>query len=361
MGASFELLLVPRGDYPIDRQALWHGVAIHPHVQAERGVPGKFTYYNRSTTVHFSISMGEDVDPDAEADGGFAGALPAHVDVLSDASTGSRTSRRDEEDLTEEEEEEENEDEDDDEQDEEDEEDEPHIELPPVSVHIPLFRPSFFLTEALEFLRRLKSATDLRLAMPAAATGDDTREDVEEEDPTSATSDQVVRRWREAHRDVFSDVADKEYVEVWPAERCAAFYDYNRRLAEIAEDLALDGIDVAPIQPARHEGRIKTLCVWSCDRPAVLPRTDLVLVRRPRPGGLFRRAGVDEFLVPGETIWKLLEGFSQSRYDPAPMLIVRSAEEAPGQLRAELEALAGEPTANARRTELAGVVDFELG
>ena len=361
---SFELVLIPFDDSPIDRQVAWSAMEENPHVHPERGVPGKLTYYNRATTVHFSITLGDELHSEVDEEDPFGDGLPDgipdHVDVLSESSTGSRTSRLDEEDspMTDEDDEQEDDEQEDDEQDQ-------HIDLPPVSVHIPLFRPTFFLAEALGFLETLRSATDLRLAMPASDTGEDTgdhtREGEAEGVDVSASPDLVVRRWQEMHRQAFDDVPDKEQLQIWSIERCASFYDYNRGLEGIQKELATEGLEVLPIQPARHEGSIKTLCVWRCDRPAVIPQTDLVLVRRPRPRGLFRRAKLEEFLVPGETVWKILERFSQSRHEPAPMLIVRSTEEAPGQLQAELEALQGEPTENARRTELVGVVDFELG
>lgn len=352
---SFELALVPREDAPIDRQVARSAIEENSHVHPERGVPGKLTYYNRATTVHFNITLDE-LDDSAE------GEFPDHVDVLSESSTGSRTSRLDEEDFPAEEDDDDGYDYEEEDEDEDDEA--PHIELPPVSVHIPLFRPTFFLAEALEFLEALGKATNLQLAMPAMDAGEDSGngapQDDEERSVVSTSPDQVVRRWQEMHRQVFADVPDKDKLQVWSFERCESFYDYNRGLADLQEELATDGIEVPPIQPARHDGSIKTLCVWRCDRPAVIPRTDLVLVRRPRPRGLFRRDKLDEFLVSGETIWKILERFAQSRHEPAPMLIVRSTEEAPGQLQVDLQELEGEPTGNAKRTELTGVVDFEL-
>ncbi len=299
--------------------------------------------------MHFGITLGDElhaeVDEEDPLGDGIPDGIPRGVDVLSETSTGSRTSRLDEEEDDEE----------------EDDEEDQHIELPPVSVHIPLFRPTFFVVEALGFLETLRSATDLRLAMPAPDTGEDTREGEEEGVAVSTSPDLVVRRWQEMHRQAFADVRDKEQLQIWSIERCASFYDYNRGLEDIQKELAIEGLEVLPIQPARHEGSIKTLCVWRFDRPTVIPQTDLVLVRRPRPRGLFRRAKLEEFLVPGEIVWKILERFSQSRYEPAPMLIVRSTDEAPGQVQADLEALEGEPTKNATRTELVGVVDFDLG
>lgn len=353
MWVSFELVLVPAGDSTIDRGLLWRDLDESPHIRPERGVPGKLSYYHPATTVHFSLALGDEFHSEAEEKDLLARGVPDHVDVLSDSSLRSPTSRRDEEEPDSDEYDES------DESEEEDEEDDRHIDLPPVSIHIPLFRPTFFLLEALGFLEGIRERSNLRLAIPSEGTNE-AADGIEHAVSVSPSREEVLGRWQTMHRQIFPEVPDKERLQVWSRERCAAFYDYNRGLEDIAREFARDGFEVVPIQPARHEDVTKTLCVWRTDRPAVLPRTDLVLVRRPRARGLFRRGKIEEFLVPGDNVWRILERFSESRYEPAPMLIVRSAEEAPGQLRADIEALQGESTESARRTELAGVVDFEL-
>lgn len=356
MWASFDLVLVPAGNSPIDLESAWRQLEESPHVRPERGVPGKYTYYHPATTVHFSLVLSAESAREDDGSDAVSPGVPDHVDFLSDSSVRSLTSRRDEEDLEAEDDFGDIEDDDIEDAD----EDEDHVDLPPVSVHVPLFRPTFFLVETLDFLEGIWKRSDLQLAMPPEDTNA-TAEGMEHATSTSPSREEVLRRWRQAHREVLSEVPDKERLQIWSSERCAAFYDYNRGLEDIGRELTREGFEVVPIQPARHEDVTKTLCVWRTDRPAVLPRTDLVLVRRPRARGLFRRGKLEEFLVPGESLWRILERFGESRYDPAPMLIVRGTEEAPGQLRADIEALQGEPTENARRTELAGVVDFELG
>ncbi len=354
---SFDLTLIAQDDSPIDRQQVWRLLEEIPHIRPERGDPGKLLYYNRATTVHFSITLGEALYPEPRREDLLDGEVPDHVDVLSESSSSSRTSRLDEEELGAEEEEQDEEDEDDDE-DEDDEEHEAEIELPPMSFHVPLFRPTFFLVEALELLRSIEKVPGLQLVTIAGPAPDG--RPPPDGPPAPSSRAEVLESWQELHRQAFADAPDKDRLQVWTEERCAAFYNYNSHLPELQEQFAQEGLEVIPIQPARHDDRTKTLCVWRCDRPALLPRTDLVLLQRPRERRVFRRSKLEEFVVPGETLWTILEPFSETRYEPAPMLIVRNADNPPGRMLSDLEALRGESTENAKRTEIAGVVDFDV-
>jgi hypothetical protein len=115
------------------------------------------------------------------------------------------------------------------------------------------------------------------------------------------------------------------------------------------------------LQAARHEGRVKTLCDWDQGSPAVLPRTDLVLLRRERSQkGLFRmKRVVEEGLVSGELLWEILAGASERRRDPVDLLIFRDPAGAPQDVAARLETLALEPLSGAKRASLLGVIDFD--
>lgn len=81
---------------------------------------------------------------------------------------------------------------------------------------------------------------------------------------------------------------------------------------------------------------------------------------REKRGLLGRRKKIDELLVPGETIWKLLAPFASEHAMPAPVLVFTRAEDPPAQFFNDLDHLSGDHPDDAKRIPLGGIIDFEI-
>ncbi|MCH2374645.1 MAG: hypothetical protein MK538_10685 [Planctomycetes bacterium] len=340
--ATFDIYLLPKDERSVTPNTVRAALNELPLVPPNREDPARLVYRNPDTTVHFSVLLNPELIADEDEPLDLVNTMiPDHVDVLSESSSGYRVSSR-----TEDYEQDEDEDEDD---------EDPH-ELPPITVHVPLFVPTFFLVESIQVVEALAAATELDVAVTISGDAD------ADEQPEPATRAEVLASWERVHRHCYEKLGDKQRLQLWDEEKCAHFYDYGIARAQLQEELTPDGVEVIPIQPARHEGETKTLCVWRSDQPSLIPRTDLILVQRVgRPRGLLRRKKVDEMILPTEAIWKILSPFAESRYEPIPMLLYRNTQEPPAQLLTDIEELQGEPVDKAKRTELVGVTDLELG
>lgn len=337
---NFDLFLTAPNQDAADAAALLQAFRALPHRKPVPGDPARFWYHNPNTAVHFNLVLGHAVLEQAD---GAASARHDALDPLDlNAPPGRNTSHSHPDDEPDAPDPSEFEDEDD---------EEPEVDEAAVTVHLPLFRPTFFLQEALAVLAALRHDTGHVLLLESK---------VESAGKPSVSEEEVVERWRDTHRAVYPELEDRERVQVWSETRCHDFYAYGTALSTLGERYSAEGLAVLPMQPALHGGTLKTLCVWRCDQPAVIPRTDLVLLERPSGRrGLLRRRKVDELLVPWDVLERVLQPHTESQGDPALALILRAPDGIPERLQRELAELQGEPPENARRTEFAGVVDFD--
>ncbi|HAK97270.1 MAG TPA: hypothetical protein DCM87_20350 [Planctomycetes bacterium] len=240
------------------------------------------------------------------------------------------------------------------------------VEQAPAIITVPLLVMEFFMREALAFAESAARAADLLVDLHAEA----------EEGTAAPSSAAIASAWLKARGDAVAELAEKgdgafdlqvhahHSVRVqlcaWSPAKAAAWWNYGSMCRSLAEELGPHGIVVPALKAVRHEGTVKTLCEWRPGTPCVLPRTDLVLVRREREQkGLFRaRKVIEEGLVPNEQLWKILAAHSERRTEPAELLVHRST---PPQVAARLDAMALEPIEHARNALLLGVVDCEIG
>jgi len=240
---------------------------------------------------------------------------------------------------------------------------EPDVEQAPVIITLPLLVMEFFMREALAFAEALARTADLAVDLHAGT-----------EDGAQASSPaEIAATWLGARDEAVAELAEKNggafdlklhahhsvriQLCVWSPAKAAAWWKYGSARRALAAELGPRGVVVPALSAVRHEGTVKSLCEWRPGTPCVLPRTDLVLVRRERERkGLFRtRKIVQEGLVPNEQIWKILAAHSELRAEPADLLVHRST---PPPIAARLEAMALEPLEHARNALLLGVVDL---
>jgi hypothetical protein len=340
----FDLFLAG-GDGAARPEALLPELLSTPHLLAIRGDPTRFIYDDPETHVRFSLVIERSLVPAARR-GGEDGD-----DVEDDAPAGIHDVLPDEADVRELEQEEE---EDGDLEAGDEDDDAPEIEIPPLALSVPLFRPSFFVLEALDLLDRLAEATGLLLV--------NAQEDGSSEAPQAWSPEEIVASYRRSSAQALAALKDPSRIRRWSAEQSKCFYEYALLRARIAPELEGAGVAAPRIYPALHGDAVKTLCVWRSGAPSLLPRSDLVLIQEPRErrGFFGRRTLVAEKLAPGGAVWNILAPFAEIRSEPAPHLIFRGGDKPPLQVTSALEALGGEPAEAARRTDLAGVVDFDL-
>lgn len=339
---SFDLFLVNHPEEPILLEELRAALAGEPCIFQDRTDPGRLVYRNPDTGVLFSVMLGPDVLGDAAHDG------PEIEEDESPSEEDSNDSAGEEGD------------------DEEQDEAEAPVELPPISLSVPFLCPTFFLQEALLLADRLARAGNLAVEHPSQEhDGESPQEspaDGAPADPvTPADSENILERWIDENSEALSQQPDPSSLPRWTPGQSAFWWTYGRYRAQLEEQLSDDGLVVPPLQLAHHDGELKTLCVWDATQPTVLPRCDLVLLRREhyRKGLIRTRRVMEEGIAAGERIWNLVAPFSEIRKDPVELLIFREAHKPPPQVAAELEVLRLEPVESAKRAQLFGVVDFE--
>jgi hypothetical protein len=344
---SFDLFLVNHPEEPIRLEELRAALATEPCIFQDRTDPGRLVYRNPETGVVFSVMLGPDILGEAAHDGPeIEDGVEAPVDDEADGTAA------------------------DDEQDTEDdgvEDDaEAPVELPPVSLSVPFLCPTFFLQEALLLADRLARAGHLAVEHPSHEhDGKSPTESPAGGGPaapvTPADPEKIVESWIIENREALAKQQDTSGLARWTPRQSAFWWTYGGHRAQLEEQLAGDGLVVPPLQLARHNGELKTLCVWEVTQPTLLPRCDLVLLRRDhyRKGLIRTRRVTEEGIAGGERIWNLLAPFSEVRKDPVELLIFREARTPPSQVAAELEVLRLEPVQSAKRAQLFGVVDFE--
>jgi hypothetical protein len=343
---TFDLFLVTPGDHPVDVGQLRDGLAAVPHLHQDAKDPGRFVYYNPESGTVFYLLVDEQYLPEPprkeqEEEEEEEELLDEDADLASEAESSVEDPGDDEEDAG----------------DHGAVDESPPIDVPPLTASIPLFYPSFVAREALEVVTALREHASLAVIDPqeGGAGGGDAGD---------WRVDELFTSWLAAHPPAFAQLDDKERdrIEKWPRERAERFGAYCRHRERLARELEAAGLHVPPLFAARHRGETKSLVVWRSDTPAVLPRADLVLLQRPREkrGFFGHRSVVDELVVPGEVIWKILRPFSEERGEPVPLLVFHRAASPPAQVANDIADLDGEPAESARRTELAGIVDFEI-
>jgi hypothetical protein len=334
---GFDILLLSRDGAAPDARAILEAIEGTGHALRLRTDPGRYIYRNDDTGVSFQVMVSPAVAAGrrrAETDG----------DETGEEEEGSAPLLEEEPALEEGEE------------DEDAEEEEPFdVVMAPVTLTLPLLVPDFFLAEAVEFGLHVGGATDLTLEVPAIE-GPSTQAL-----PGGPTPAEILSAWAEASRAALLEMGGTSRVSEWSPQKAAHWWDYGRSRPLLEAELGPGGISVPPLRAAVHEGSVKTLVIWDTTTPTVLPRADLVLVRRQRERmGLLRmRKIVEEGIAAGAKVWDLLAPFSEARTAPVDVLIFREARALPSQVAAELEVLRLEPLESVRRTELNGVIVSE--
>ncbi len=333
---TFDLFLVPLSDHTVNPELVVEKVLGYPHLLPTSD-DGHFVYYDEGTCVRFSVvlSTGLLQGPGDIEDHLRHSAVPRHVDVLDDTIHAAR---------------------DDDELFESDDDEDVFVDAPPVAIHIPIFCPRFFLTEAWRFIDELKSAAGLDVVM---LHDNDNEAGDEDEEPQPVDRDDAFERWRDRHRVLYAALPNEGAIQIWPKEKCEYLYKFGCTRRMVLAFYEPGVVEVPLIQPARVDGKIQTLCVWNSTQATMLPQTDLVLHRRPRARRGFFGRKVDETIISGAQLWDTLGPFGEVRYDPVKLLFVPGNEQQPGHLRASLDLLEQRPADAAVRTELFGVLDFD--
>ncbi|MEM7231353.1 MAG: hypothetical protein AAF517_04230 [Planctomycetota bacterium] len=330
---SFDLYLdSPSGDY--DPQRLFELLEQHEHVHATPGDPSRFIYRNSETFVHFSVVVDlsllgrapvdeDEYDPYEDAD--ERSVLPDEADFAVD--------------------------EEDDEEAEGDAADETPA-MPTVTVSIPLFRPRFFLSEAVSLLENL-GGLDLTFSDP---------HEEDENAPSTPNFERLTANYETLHSTVLPNIRDPEALTRWTDEQASQFVEYGKNRGAIASQLNDDSVEVPILQVARSENGVRSLCVWRTNQSTVLPKCDLVLmqVAREKRGLLGRKTVYTDKVVSGSELWTTLSNDSEYREHPVPHLVHRPKDPPSQDLVVALSMLDSADGDSVKRTEFAGVIDFDI-
>jgi len=364
----FEFYLLESAGEPPDRAAILDALLADGHVLPLEQDPLRAVYRNPDTGVFFQITL------DPRIASLWRARLPRAGDeeeMEEDWEEDAAADSAIQEEMFQEQD-----DDDDDAGEDEDWDEAPHeIETVPVAMNLPLFCPAFFGREAVELAERISRAGNLQIDCPGTHESETTSGNgpAGEEDPSS----RLFEIWDSARRNGVRTVMDEGegklrvalpggHVQTmnltsWSRDKADLWWSYGRARAGLASELAGEKIRVPVLQVAYHGGEVKTLCEWEWGTSSVLPRTDLVLLRRRRnrKGLLRTRQVIEEGLLPGEAAWEILSRFSEYREVPVEHLVFRKPENPPPELSEKLEGLNLESLESARRTALLGVVDFD--
>ena len=330
---SFDLFLVPSSSSALAADAIAEQLAACPWLKQDRSDPTQLLYQNEDSSISFHLLL----DPDlAEKTFGDTGEDP-------DLPTGSISVLPEGEDLAESR------------PSDGDEEEEAVMAVPPVTINIPLFQPQAVAREAITLLLQLSEAGDLD-------TIDPQEEGAGGGEPGRYSDQELLESWLRTQASICRQAGTPLNFIRWSQERSLNFFSYSQACPQLRRQYEEDGLAVLQVQPAAYNNEVLSLCVWRSNMPAVIPLTDLVLLERVRlKRRLFgSREVIDELLIPGGELWKILSPFSQVHNDPARMLIFRDAAMPPSQVINDLAELKGEKSTAAKRTEFGGVIDFEL-
>ncbi len=229
------------------------------------------------------------------------------------------------------------------------------MDVPPVTINIPLFQPMEIAREAIDFLLQLAEAGGLDTIDPQEAGAG-------KGEPGRYSNQELLESWLRTQGSICQQAGTPVNFIRWSQDRSMNFFGYSRSCPQLRKQYEDEGLAVLQVQPAAYNDEVLSLCVWRSNVPAVIPLTDLVLLERVRrKRRLFgTREVIDEILIPGGELWKILSPFSQVCNEPARMLVFRDAAMPPSQVANDLAELTGEKSTAAKRTEFSGVIDFDL-
>lgn len=334
----FEIFLLRKeGPAPPDSTEVLDRLRKDERIRRYTRDPSRFVYQNRDTGVFFQLYLDGGVEEDDESeegrdapdgDGGDDGE-----DSVAEDPTGA-------------------------EEDEEEAEDEGDVELAPLTLMVPLLCPTFFGSEAIEIAEVL--ARDLGLVVEHGAP-------LAPEEPGGLAAEAVhdgdlLERWKLLNRAAAMEHRSSMPLTRWSERKCEEWRTYGTQRSKLKGELAGEGIEVPLLEAAFHEGTVKSLCAWHPDVPAVLPRVDLVLIHRERTrkGLLFSKRSVVEGIASGGKVWDVFSEFAEVRMEPSPLLVFRGPGAHSPRWMQALEDIPLEPVESARKTELLGVIDFDL-
>ena len=329
---SFDLFLVPSSKSALAADAIGEQLARCPWLHQDRSDPTQLVYQNEDTSVTFFLLLdsalaentfgGEGEDPDKPS--GSTSVLPEGEDIEQE-----RLSETGEEEAV--------------------------MDVPPVTINIPLFQPLEVAREAIDFLLQLAEAGGLDTIDPQEAGAGNG-------EPGSYSNEELLESWLRTQDSICRQAGTPVNFIRWSQERSRNFFSYSRSCPQLRKQYEDEGLAVLQAQPAAYNDEVLSLCVWRSNVPAVIPLTDLVLLERVRrKRRLFgTREVIDEILIPGGELWKILSPFSQVCNEPARMLVFRDAAMPPSQVANDLAELTGEKSTAAKRTEFSGVIDFDL-
>ena len=236
------------------------------------------------------------------------------------------------------------------------------VEFALVTFQVPVIRPPFFALEAIEFAGRLCSA--LGLHMEHASSFDEDAESAATEPAAGreSTPTAVLESWLRSNRKAALAVKDRKSLTLWSARKSREYWAYGRARAALAAELEPGGIQVPPLFLVARDSAKKTLFVWNQGTPSVIPRTDLVLVRRERVrSGLLRsKRVVEEGLASGEALVEILAASGERRSVPTDIIVWRGGPETSRAAEERLGSLRLEPADSVQRTELSNILDVDL-
>ncbi|HVR75945.1 MAG TPA: hypothetical protein VMT52_16555 [Planctomycetota bacterium] len=339
---AFEIFLLRKEDpAPADSTAAIERLRTDERIRRYTRDPSRFLYQNRDTGVFFQLYLDGGVEEEVEdeevrevrdGDGGGDG----------EDGVAEHTSDTEEED----------------EEAEEEAEEDGEAELAPITLLVPLLCPTFFGSEAIEFAEML--ARDLGLVVEHGAP-------VAAEDPEGLAAEaghdgNLFESWKVLNRAAAMEHRSTLPLTRWSERKCEEWRTYGTQRSKLKGELAGEGIEVPLLEAALHEDRVKSLCAWRPDMPAVLPRVDLVLIHREltRKGLLFSKRSVVEGIASGDKVWDAFSEFAEVRLEPSPLLVFRGPYPRSPRWAQALEDLPLEPVERARKTELLGVIDFDL-
>ena len=331
---SFDLFLVPSSPPRLAGTSVRDQLAGCPWLHQDRSDPTQLLYHNEDTSVRFFLLLdpallGNAIEEEAEdfdVPADSISVLPEEKDL--DESRIPETG-----------------------------EDDPdaEIDMPPVTINIPLFQPFAVAREAIDFLLRLAESSGLDTIDPQdSGVGDG--------EAGRYSAEELLGSWKRTQNAICLQAETPLNFIRWSEERSRNFFDYSRACPLLREKYEDEGLAVLQVQPASYNEDVLSLCVWRSDVPAVIPLTDLVLLERVRrKRRLFGTKEVtDEIIIPGGELWRILSPFSQVHNEPARLLVFRDARMPPSQVLNDLAELKGENASTAKRTEFSGVIDFDL-
>ena len=331
---SFDLFLVPSSTSELAADAIGEHLAACPWLHRDRSDPTQLVYQNEDTSVTFFLLLdsaltentfgGEEEDPDNPSSS--TSVLPEGGDIEEDPL--SETGEDGQEAV---------------------------MDVPPVTINIPLFQPMEVAREAIDFLLQLAEAGGLDTIDPQEAGAGKGQ-------PGRYSNQELLESWLRTQDSICQQAGTPVNFIRWSQERSMNFFGYSRSCPQLRKQYEDEGLTVLQVQPAAYNDEVLSLCVWRSNVPAVIPLTDLVLLERVRrKRRLFgTREVIDEILIPGGELWKILSPFSQVCNEPARLLVFRDAAMPPSQVANDLAELTGEKSTAAKRTEFSGVIDFDL-